>query len=91
MTTPTPQTFDTPRRICRRCLLRDAAEADRAMISKYKSAIKQADRTDETEYERRLALCLTCDRLNAGTCQACGCYVELRAAARAAHCPYHQW
>ena len=31
----------------------------------------------EKEYEARLAVCKACDRLNAGTCNACGCQ-ELR-------------
>lgn len=67
------------------------AEADRKMIEKYKAAIKQADRVSEAEYETRLAVCKACERLNSGTCSACGCYVELRAAAIAGRCPYKLW
>ena len=65
--------------ICKKCLLREMAEEDARQIEKYREAIKKADRVEEQEYERRLALCKDCELLNAGTCGACGCYVELRA------------
>lgn len=77
--------------ICKRCLLREMAEADQKMIKKYKDAIKSEDQVSDAEYEKRLSLCKACDRLNAGTCAACGCYVELRAAAKISHCPYKRW
>ncbi len=64
------------------------AEADQKMIEKYREAIKKADRVSATEYERRLSICKECELLNAGTCGACGCYVELRAIAKAGRCPY---
>ena len=64
--------------ICKKCLLREMAEADAAMIKKY-------------VYEARLAVCKACDRLNAGTCNACGCYVELRALTGVSHCPHKKW
>ena len=67
------------------------AEADQQMIQKYKEAIKQADQVPAEEYESRLAFCKECELLNAGTCGACGCYVELRAAAKVGHCPYRKW
>lgn len=77
--------------VCKKCLIREMAEADFAMIEKYKAAIKAADQVKEEEYERRLAICKDCDLLNAGTCGACGCYVELRAAAIVGHCPHKKW
>lgn len=77
--------------ICKRCLLRDMAEADQKMIGKYRDAIKKADRVDSKEYERRLSICKECELLNSGTCGACGCYVELRALAKAGKCPYKKW
>ncbi len=46
------------------------------MIEKYRAAIKEADRVTEEVYESRLAVCQDCEKLNAGTCMACGCYVE---------------
>ena len=67
------------------------AEADYKMIEKYKEAVKPKDRPEPSEYERRLSICKECDRLNAGTCNACGCYVELRAYSRDAACPYSKW
>lgn len=81
----------TERRTCRKCLLRELAEADAAMIQKYKNAIKTDDQVGDKEYERRLSLCKECDLLNQGTCGACGCYVELRAASKAGRCPYKKW
>lgn len=67
------------------------AEADAAMIEKYKAAIKNEDRVSEAVYERRLAVCKECERLNSGTCAACGCYVELRALSPMSRCPYKKW
>ena len=77
--------------ICKRCLLREMAEADMEMIEKYRDAIKMADRVSGQEYERRLAVCKECELLNAGTCGACGCYVELRAFAKSGRCPHKKW
>ncbi|MBR2950689.1 MAG: hypothetical protein IKC46_12660 [Lachnospiraceae bacterium] len=37
-------------------------------------------------YEQRLAVCKECDYLEVGTCLACGCYVELRAAVNKNKC-----
>lgn len=77
--------------ICKKCLLREMAEADRNMIKTYIAAIKKEDRVSEDVYETRLSVCKECDRLNAGTCNACGCYVELRALTPVSHCPYKKW
>lgn len=84
-------------RICTRCLLREmiasdaSKQAELEMIKKYRDAIKQADRVTDEEYECRLDICRECERLLAGTCGACGCYVELRAAVRMSHCPKKRW
>lgn len=84
-------------RICTRCLLRDmiasdaSKQAELEMIKKYREAIKQTDRVKDTEYEARLAVCRTCEKLIDGTCLACGCYVELRAAVKISHCPKKKW
>ena len=67
------------------------AAEDYKKIEKYKEAIKPADRADDVTYERRLSLCKECHRLNAGTCNACGCYVELRAFMKESDCPYGMW
>lgn len=42
-------------------------------------------------YERRLSVCKECERLLDGMCNACGCYVELRAAIDHNKCPYRKW
>ncbi|MCR5415999.1 MAG: DUF6171 family protein [Pseudobutyrivibrio sp.] len=78
-------------RFCSKCLMRDMIDGDMAMIEKYKSALKQEDQVTDEEYERRLAICKQCEKLNAGTCMACGCYVELRAAMSVGHCPSKKW
>lgn len=78
-------------RVCTRCLLRDMQEADKAMIDKYLLAIKEQDKVSNEEYEDRLSICTTCEKLNEGTCMSCGCYVELRAASIVSHCPQKRW
>ena len=84
-------------RICLRYLLRDmialdsSKQAELEKIKNYREAIKQTDRVKDTEYEARLAVCRTCEKLIDGTCLACGCYVELRAAVRMSHCPKKKW
>ncbi len=75
--------------ICKRCLLRDMAAEDRENVAKYRDAIKE--RVSEELYEKRLSACKECDHLNAGTCNACGCYVELRALAILGKCPHKKW
>lgn len=77
--------------ICKKCFLREMAEEDAKMIEKYKNGIKEIDRVTEEIYELRLAVCKECELLNAGTCGACGCYVELRAAAKVGKCPHKLW
>ena len=76
---------------CKMCLLREMAEEDVLKIEKYKEAIKQQDRVSEEKYEERLHICKQCEKLNAGTCNACGCYVELRAFGIQGTCPYKKW
>ena len=83
--------MENARGVCKKCLLREMAEADRENIERYVAAIQGRDRVAEAEYERRLAVCKTCDLLNAGTCGACGCYVELRALTAVSHCPHKKW
>lgn len=48
-------------------------------------------RVGEEQYRKRLDICRQCDRLSGGTCLACGCYVELRAAAVHTACPRKKW
>ncbi|MCF0131974.1 MAG: hypothetical protein HUJ71_09580 [Pseudobutyrivibrio sp.] len=76
---------------CKLCLLRDISGEDYANIEKYKLAIKETDRASEDLYEKRLAVCKSCSLLNRGTCNACGCYVEIRAFSHFACCPKKKW
>lgn len=76
---------------CRRCLLREMAQADQKMIARYREAIKKEDSAEEELYEKRLSICKSCEDLNAGTCLKCGCYVELRAAGKVSRCPAKKW
>ena len=79
-------------RICKRCLLRDFdPKAYKETIEDYINRIKASDRTPEELYRERLNICTECDKLNQGTCQSCGCYVELRAASVNAGCPKKKW
>ena len=77
---------------CRRCLLEEAdPEAYQRDLVSVLARMDRETRTPAAEYERRLDACRACGRLNAGTCEACGCYVELRAAVRRQKCPYRKW
>ncbi len=78
-------------RVCTRCLLRDLAEKDQAELQKYLQVIKQQDKADSEVYEKRLQVCRQCELLLDATCQACGCYVEFRAAVRHGRCPKKKW
>ena len=73
---------------CKRCLLRESAEEDvyRDVRSRV-DRLRPHERADDAVYERRLALCRTCEKLISGVCMKCGCYVEFRAALRTAKCP----
>lgn len=77
---------------CRKCLL---AELDNdKLLAEVHEAVERLGsklRVPDTVYGSRLAICKECDYLNEGTCNACGCYVELRAAAKTGKCPYRKW
>ncbi len=79
-------------RICKKCLL--AQLDNKELLEQVRTAVERLDKKDrvpDAEYDRRLDVCKECDYLNDGTCNACGCYVELRAAARSGRCPYKKW
>ena len=79
-------------KFCKKCLL---AELDNEkMLAEVRQAIDRlADdmKVSDEIYRERLETCKECDYLNEGTCGACGCYVELRAAAKTGRCPYKKW
>ena len=66
-------------------------EAYKEMISGHIDIIKEADRSGEELYNKRLDVCRDCEKLNAGTCLSCGCYVEIRAALKRSKCPNKKW
>jgi hypothetical protein len=66
-------------------------EAYKEMIAKHTDIIKAEDRSSDELYQERLGICKECDKLNAGTCLSCGCYVEIRAALKQSRCPDKKW
>ena len=79
-------------RYCRKCLLKDFDEEKyQSLIKKELDWMDEEMKASETEYDKRLSICSGCDKLSAGTCLACGCFVELRAAAKIAACPKKKW
>ena len=80
------------RRDCYRCLLREIdEEAYMQKLHRYIELLDNDVKTEREVYEGRLRICKKCDYLEAGTCGACGCYVELRAAVKRNPCPYKKW
>ena len=78
---------------CKLCLIRDMAEkADiYEYVKKTRAMLPASEKATDELYEERLNFCLDCESLLAGTCLKCGCYVEIRAASKAAHCPISKW
>lgn len=73
---------------CRKCLVREMADEDlKNKIAQLIEDVPEEGRTDPAEYEKRLAACRACEKLLAGTCRICGCFVEGRAAVEMLHCP----
>lgn len=77
---------------CIKCLLREVNSKDyHEIIIKNLEAIKEEDKVDSNLYDARLNICKECDKLINGTCLACGCYVEIRAALVHGKCPKRKW
>ena len=77
---------------CTRCLLKDySKEVYEKLIVEGLKALPPEDLTTEDVTAVRLEVCKTCEKINQGTCLACGCYVEIRAALKAGKCPYKKW
>lgn len=74
-------------RICKRCLLQDLDGEYFASIYAYIQQLPQEQKTDEKEYARRLEICRACESMQNGMCALCGCFVEVRGAKAAMHCP----
>ncbi|SDX90337.1 hypothetical protein SAMN02910264_00996 [Ruminococcaceae bacterium YAD3003] len=79
-------------KICTRCLLKDFnKEQYEAIVTNGLSSLPKEDLTGSDITEKRLAVCRDCDKLNQGTCLACGCFVEIRASLKKGKCPYDLW
>lgn len=77
---------------CIRCLLQEIdPEKYEQDIGRLLAMMDRETKTPEKEYEHRLQVCRDCEYLSRGTCNACGCFVELRAATARSHCPYKKW
>lgn len=77
---------------CLRCLLQELdPERYRQDIEKILLLMQKEEKASEKVYNARLTMCRACEYLFEGTCSACGCYVELRAAGKGSHCPYKKW
>ena len=73
---------------CRKCLLYELADkAAFESVKSYLEAMPAQQKADDAEYQRRLDICRGCDSLLSAMCRKCGCYVEIRAADKDAHCP----
>ncbi len=77
---------------CLRCLLQEIdEEAYKNKLLRVIRMMKDSEKASDSEQKRRLDICRECSYLDSGTCRACGCYVELRAASRSGRCPYKKW
>jgi len=61
-----------------------------------KNAIQDASqgkKVSTKEYKRRLSICQDCVYLKPTllTCQACGCFIKLKAAVPSGECPLKKW
>jgi len=77
------------KRDCRRCLLSEINEEEFfKTVAEYIESLSPETRTPQELYEKRLAICKTCDNLINGMCKLCGCYVEVRAAKKLSYCAH---
>lgn len=79
-------------RICKRCLLTDLNQnKEKDMVYQYISELSKKEKASDKLFQERLGICRTCEYLQEYTCQACGCFVEVRAAVNKQKCPYKRW
>lgn len=80
------------KRICRKCLLIDQnAGREKEIVYRYIAGLSEGEKASEELFKKRLEQCRTCKWLETATCQACGCFVEVRAAVKKQKCPYKLW
>ncbi len=79
-------------KICTRCLLKDFSKEDyEKIIVQGIKALPTEELISDDILSGRLKICRECEKINQGTCLACGCYVEIRAAMKKGKCPYRKW
>lgn len=79
---------DQPRRYCRKCLAPETSEKE--FFDRLEEIIEGFDEEEKVPkevYQQRMDACASCERLLAGMCRICGCYVMLRASLRRNACP----
>ena len=77
---------------CRKCLTRDMdLDGYFDNLHQYIQNLGEDIKSAPDLYENRLNRCKECDRLNEGICNACGCFVELRAVIAKKSCPFGKW
>lgn len=80
------------RSMCKRCLISEMDEASYfENMFLYIENIDETIKTPSKTYQSRLEVCKMCERLINGMCNACGCFVEMRAAISHNKCPYDKW
>jgi hypothetical protein len=65
-------------------MLWDLAKSIQAYIASPENVSQEA-------YEKRLAVCGSCQYRNNSSCQLCGCQVQLKALVKVWHCPAFKW
>lgn len=77
---------------CRKCLTRDMDQSSYfESLHDYIDQLDETIKAEQSVYRYRLQQCTECERLIDAMCNACGCYVELRASIDRNYCPYHKW
>ena len=77
---------------CRKCLTYEMDQAEYFRnLHEYIKGLDEDIRVVQDNYRERLEICKRCERLQDAMCNACGCYVELRAAILKNTCPYKLW
>lgn len=82
------------KRLCKKCLLYDSPQAKYfTHLYEYINNLEDDIKVDDTEYDKRLNTCITCNDYLQGMCRVCGCFVELRAIIRENECaaPNKKW
>ena len=55
-------------------------------LSRYISIVKESDRVNKEEYNRRLQICAACKYESNGLCTQCGCFTEIRCILKTSRC-----